>query len=255
MRTLPALLGNRKAQTPNSSPAQPVYPCGNRMGRLGTNGRGPAKVGGATLGLGILALAAMAGTSAADERDAGIDEPSARSIQARDGGRAPVAVGGHVVPADLEDVEHMCALLTACDKLPLPSGLVPHDFVGCTRALHAELASCTWQTAGTVQSGGACANNADCENGYCDPAPGPGVCHYVTGPSCATTSDCGTNGVCVSNTCLWTGNPMSIKPALALGLQGKDRMKVRVVLQSNANRSQAPTIHDWRMDYLCAAQE
>ena len=35
----------------------------------------------------------------------------------------------------------MCALLTACDRLPLPSGLVPHDFVGCTRALHAELAS------------------------------------------------------------------------------------------------------------------
>jgi hypothetical protein len=54
---------------------------------------------------------------------------------------ALLAGGGHVTPADLEDVEHMCALLTACDKLPLPAGLVPPDFVGCTRALHAELAS------------------------------------------------------------------------------------------------------------------
>jgi len=141
VRTLPALLRNRKAQTPNSSLGEPVYPCGNRMGRLGTNGRGPARVVGATLVLGILALVAMAGTSAADDRDAGIDDRSARSPLAKDGGRAPTAIGGHVVPADLEDVEHMCALLTACDKLPLPSGIVPHDFVGCTRALHAELAS------------------------------------------------------------------------------------------------------------------
>ena len=35
----------------------------------------------------------------------------------------------------------MCALLTSCDRLPLPSGIVPKDFAGCTRALYAELAS------------------------------------------------------------------------------------------------------------------
>lgn len=52
---------------------------------------------------------------------------------------APAAA--QVVPADLEDVEHMCALLTSCERLPLPSGLVPKEFVGCTRALYAELAS------------------------------------------------------------------------------------------------------------------
>jgi hypothetical protein len=45
------------------------------------------------------------------------------------------------MPADLEDVEHMCALLTSCERLPLPAGLVPKDFVGCTRALYGELAS------------------------------------------------------------------------------------------------------------------
>jgi hypothetical protein len=74
------------------------------------------------------ALLVLAPSAPADERDGG-----------RDAGRA---VGsGQVVPADLEDVEHMCALLTACDRLPLPSGIVPRDFVGCTRALYAELAS------------------------------------------------------------------------------------------------------------------
>ncbi len=35
----------------------------------------------------------------------------------------------------------MCALLTSCERLPLPAGLVPKDFVTCTRALYAELAS------------------------------------------------------------------------------------------------------------------
>ena len=59
----------------------------------------------------------------------------------RDSGPATAATASRVTPADLEDVEHMCALLTACERLPLPSGIVPHDFVGCTRTLYAELAS------------------------------------------------------------------------------------------------------------------
>jgi hypothetical protein len=71
---------------------------------------------------------AVTGVSAADDRDGGAVAPA-----------PPPAA--RVTPADLEDVEHMCALLTACDKLPLPSGLVPRDFASCTRALYAELAS------------------------------------------------------------------------------------------------------------------
>ena len=35
---------------------------------------------------------------------------------------------GEVVPPDLDDVEHMCALLTSCDKLPIPPSLIPPDF-------------------------------------------------------------------------------------------------------------------------------
>lgn len=46
-----------------------------------------------------------------------------------------------VVPPALDDVEHMCALLTGCDRLPLPPGLVPRDFVSCVRSTYEELAS------------------------------------------------------------------------------------------------------------------
>lgn len=35
----------------------------------------------------------------------------------------------------------MCALLTGCDRLPLPTGMVPRDFAGCVRAMYQELAS------------------------------------------------------------------------------------------------------------------
>jgi hypothetical protein len=100
---------------------------------LGRDRRRRTGAAAATVAAVAAALVAIAGVSWADERDT-------RDAGA-DGSRAPVAPGGHVLPADLEDVEHMCALLTACDKLPLPSGIVPRDFVGCTRALYAELAS------------------------------------------------------------------------------------------------------------------
>lgn len=98
--------------------------------RAGGGGGRPARA--VALGL-VVALTAAAvlpitGISAADERES------------RDAGAAGTAAG-HVMPADLEDVEHMCALLTACERLPLPGGIVPHDFVGCTRTLYAELAS------------------------------------------------------------------------------------------------------------------
>ena len=106
-----------------------------------SHSRRTGRRGGGALGLGLAltatALLAIAGVSAADERDGSRDAGS-------NAARAPlsaVPTAGHVMPADLEDVEHMCALLTACEKLPLPSGIVPHDFVGCTRTLYAELAS------------------------------------------------------------------------------------------------------------------
>jgi hypothetical protein len=87
------------------------------------------------LGAGFALVAGISATSGAEGRAS----PGARGADA--GARPALSAGGYVTPAHLDDVEHMCALLTACDKLPLPPGLVPPDFVGCTRALYAELAS------------------------------------------------------------------------------------------------------------------
>ena len=82
--------------------------------------------------LGLLALLVRPRAGVADDggRDGG-----------NDAAPRPAPAGAHVLPVDLEDVEHMCALLTSCDRLPLPAGLVPKDFVSCTRALYGELAS------------------------------------------------------------------------------------------------------------------
>jgi len=82
----------------------------------------------------VLAAVTVATTDAAAE-DAGTRAPSPPPSST-----AP-ARAADVVPPDLDDVEHMCALLTSCERLPLPSGVVPKDFVGCTRTLYAELAS------------------------------------------------------------------------------------------------------------------
>jgi hypothetical protein len=48
---------------------------------------------------------------------------------------------GEVEPPDLEDVEHMCALLTSCDKLPIPPSLIPADFASCVKSMQEEMTS------------------------------------------------------------------------------------------------------------------
>jgi len=92
----------------------------------------------AAVGL-VTGVSGVSSAEPRDDRDSGAANSAAPGAAAANGGNA--AAAGHVTPADLEDVEHMCALLTACERLPLPSGIVPHDFVGCTRTLYAELAS------------------------------------------------------------------------------------------------------------------
>ena len=48
---------------------------------------------------------------------------------------------GEVVPPDLDDVEHMCALLTACSNLPIPPSMVPADFQSCVKKFTDEFTS------------------------------------------------------------------------------------------------------------------
>ena len=40
-------------------------------------------------------------------------------------------------------VERMCALLTSCDKLPIPRSLVPDDFASCVKKMSDEMSSAT----------------------------------------------------------------------------------------------------------------
>jgi hypothetical protein len=48
---------------------------------------------------------------------------------------------GEVAVPTLDEVEHMCALLTSCDRLPIPSVLFPPDFQGCVQKMSDELTS------------------------------------------------------------------------------------------------------------------
>ena len=59
------------------------------------------------------------------------------AFAAGDGGSsfAQRARKGELAPPDIDEVEQMCALLTSCDKLPIPPGLVPQDFAGCVRQM------------------------------------------------------------------------------------------------------------------------
>ena len=90
-----------------------------------------AAVGG---GIGVVLALACATTAELDAEGAGPSSGSLSSAVAH-------AQKGEVVPPDLDDVEHMCALLTSCDKLPIPPGLIPGDFQGCVKKFTDELSS------------------------------------------------------------------------------------------------------------------
>jgi hypothetical protein len=49
------------------------------------------------------------------------------------------ALRGEYVPPDVDDVEHMCALLTGCGPLPLPPNLLPADFPSCVKRYTEEM--------------------------------------------------------------------------------------------------------------------
>jgi hypothetical protein len=92
------------------------------------------------LALGIALAFASAGSSV---EGAG---PSAGGAGAPDAGGGTStfvthAQRGEVEPPDLDDVEHMCALLTSCEKLPIPPTLIPPDFQSCVRTMHDEMSS------------------------------------------------------------------------------------------------------------------
>jgi hypothetical protein len=93
-----------------------------------------AAVGG---GVGIVVALACAGSAerAADGAGPGSADGGALSSFVTRAQR------GEVAPPDLDDVEHMCALLTTCERLPIPPNLVPPDFQACVRRFTEEMTS------------------------------------------------------------------------------------------------------------------
>src|SRR5580693_6249190 len=132
-----------------SEPTKPTRPVGHQVARA------------------VSTLAALAGIAVACansprggpvEAPGGAGAPAAPSASAPAAGPGPVTpsmpasgdAGGpssfaasgqrsQVVPPDLGVVERMCALLTSCDKLPIPRSLVPDDFGSCVKKMSDEM--------------------------------------------------------------------------------------------------------------------
>jgi hypothetical protein len=95
-------------------------------------------------------LAALAVGGAVALACAGVAEAPAEAGGAGPGAGADAAAvssfvahaqRGEVAPPDLDDVEHMCALLTACDRLPIPAQLIPSDFAACVKKMAEDMTS------------------------------------------------------------------------------------------------------------------
>lgn len=133
----------------------------------------------------------------------------------------------------------------------LPAG-TRVDWQVCTGNTDKELDDCTLVSAAEVRPGVKCTMQSQCSGGYCDAS---GDCHFPTGPACVESLDCGRNGVCSDDKCTWTTGPsIDLKP-LAVSLQGRPKARIRAVLYANPERTQAPIIRNWSLDYVCAQQE
>jgi len=99
------------------------------------------RVVGAAGGAGISLMVALACVGSAERTADGAGAGST------DGGALSSFVAraqrGEVAPPDLDDVEHMCALLMSCDRLPIPPGLVPSDFPACVKHFTEEMTAAT----------------------------------------------------------------------------------------------------------------
>jgi hypothetical protein len=82
---------------------------------------------------GVVVIAGTSTTQRADAWPKGAEGASSPFV-------ARARRGEVAVPA-LDEVEHMCALLTSCDKLPIPSALFPSDFPACVKKMTDEMTS------------------------------------------------------------------------------------------------------------------
>ncbi len=97
-----------------------------------------AIVGGIAVGAMVMAVGVTAGAQASGgARDA----TSGAGADAGVPSYIASAGRGQVTPPDVEDVEHMCALLTSCDKLPFPPQMLPTSLQACVASMSGDLSS------------------------------------------------------------------------------------------------------------------
>jgi hypothetical protein len=90
------------------------------------------------LGTGVAVALACASSSAAGPSGAPLG-PSGGSDAGAMSALVAHAQRGEVIPPRVEDVEQMCALLTGCDKLPIPPTLIGADFAACVKKVSDEM--------------------------------------------------------------------------------------------------------------------
>lgn len=130
-------------------------------------------------------------------------------------------------------------------------------FEACAAESADTLPSCTFHEVVTLSPGGACATTADCGGtGYCDVS---NVCHEVVGATCGDDTDCGVGGICLdlgsAKVCTSAQPSIDLKPAAREDMQGRRFARVRARLVPSADRTQAPTLLRWTLDYSCAPTE
>ncbi len=131
------------------------------------------------------------------------------------------------------------------------------DFRACGATTSTNLQSCTLQSVGTLTSSGVACTSSDqlvtCGVGsYCSAV---GKCEtFRTAVPCTTNLDCGSSGACINvsgtQRCQATSYPIDVSGALD-SQQGFPLMRVDINMNSSSDRSKAPTVYDWALDYYC----
>lgn len=98
-----------------------------------------------TVVVAVSALAMGVGMALALAAAGSAEHPAGAWPSAADGGAPSPFVAqarrGEVSAPSLDEVEHMCALLTSCEGLPIPSSLFPADFQACVKRMTDEMTS------------------------------------------------------------------------------------------------------------------
>ena len=131
---------------PRRNSTEPMNPVARTVGgpaRPGTPMAATARaLASAIAAFGVALACASSSEAGVGDRLAGPGAPDAGAVSGTTG-VASNALRSQVVPPDVSEVERMCALLTSCDRLPLPASLVPDDFASCVKKMSEELSSAT----------------------------------------------------------------------------------------------------------------